>query len=382
LKHAKKKEDKTMDTRIIQLAKNLVGYSVKVQKGEKVYIHHTGTSTRELAIALVKEVYAAGGQPFVHYTDTRLQRELLLNCTEEQLKLMAEIDCLEMSKMDCYIGVRGSDNIAELSDVPDQNMKNYENLYSKPVHHELRVPNTKWVVLRYPNDSMAQLSNTSYEKFEEYYFNVCNLDYSKMAKAMEPLRELMNKTDKVRITGKGTDLSFSIKDIPAIPCAGEMNIPDGEVYTAPVRNSINGTITYNTPSVYQGFVFENVMLEFKDCKIVNATANDTERINKVFDTDEGARYVGEFALGVNPYILNPMKDILFDEKIMGSFHFTPGSCYEEASNGNESAIHWDLVCIQTPEYGGGEIYFDDVLVRKDGKFVLPQWECLNPENLK
>ncbi len=371
-----------MDTRIIQLAKNLVGYSVKVQKGEKVYIHHTGTSTRELAIALVKEVYAAGGQPFVHYTDTRLQRELLLNCTEEQLKLMAEIDCLEMSKMDCYIGVRGSDNIAELSDVPDQNMKNYENLYSKPVHHELRVPNTKWVVLRYPNDSMAQLSNTSYEKFEEYYFNVCNLDYSKMAKAMEPLRELMNKTDKVRITGKGTDLSFSIKDIPAIPCAGEMNIPDGEVYTAPVRNSINGTITYNTPSVYQGFVFENVMLEFKDCKIVNATANDTERINKVFDTDEGARYVGEFALGVNPYILNPMKDILFDEKIMGSFHFTPGSCYEEASNGNESAIHWDLVCIQTPEYGGGEIYFDDVLVRKDGKFVLPQWECLNPENLK
>lgn len=371
-----------MDPRIKELAKNLVNYSVRVQKGEKVYIHHTGESTRLLAMALVKEVYAVGGLPFIHYTDTRLQREMLLGCTEEQLKLMAEISCLEMSKMDCYIGVRGSDNIAELSDVPPEKMKAYDSLYSKPVHHEIRVPNTKWVVLRYPNDSMAQLSNTSLEKFEDFYFNVCNLDYSKMDKAMEPLVSLMNRTDKVRIVGVGTDLSFSIKDIPSKKCAGECNIPDGEVYTAPVRNSINGHVTYNTPSVYQGFTYENVRLEFKDGKIVNATANDSEKINKVFDTDEGARYVGEFAIGVNPYILNPMKDILFDEKIMGSFHFTPGSCYDEASNGNDSAVHWDLVCIQTPEYGGGEIYFDDILIRKDGMFVIPELECLNPENLK
>ena len=371
-----------MDLRIQQLAKNLVNYSVKVKKGENVYISHTGESTRLLAIALVKEVYAVGGVPFIHYSDTRLQREMLLNCNDDQLKLMAEIACLEMSKMDCYIGVRGSDNIAELSDVPAEKLKAYDSLYSKPVHHEIRVPNTKWVVLRYPNDSMAQLSNTSLENFEDYYFNVCNLDYSKMDKAMTPLVELMNKTDKVRLVGKGTDLSFSIKDIPAVKCAGECNIPDGEVYTAPVRKSINGVVTYNTPSVYQGFTYEDIVLEFKDGKVVKATANDTEKINKVFDTDEGARYVGEFAIGVNPYILNPMKDILFDEKIMGSFHFTPGSCYDEASNGNDSAVHWDLVCIQTPEYGGGEIYFDDVLIRKDGMFVIPELECLNPENLK
>ncbi len=371
-----------MDPRIKELAKNLVNYSVKVKKGEKVYINHVGESTRQLAIALVKEVYAVGGMPFIHYTDTRLQREMLLNCNEEQLKLMAEIDCLEMSKMDCYIGVRGSDNISELSDVPPENLKMYDNLYAKPVHHELRVPKTKWVVLRYPNDSMAQLSNTSLESFEDFYFNVCNLDYSKMAKAMVPLVKLMEKTDKVRITGQGTDLSFSIKGIKAKPCSGEMNIPDGEVYTAPVRESVNGKISYNTPSVYQGFVYENVVLEFKDGKVINATANDSEKINKVFDTDEGARYVGEFAIGVNPYILKPMKDILFDEKIMGSIHFTPGSCYDEASNGNDSAIHWDLVFIQTPEFGGGEIYFDDVLIRKDGLFVTDELKGLNPENLK
>lgn len=371
-----------MDARIVTLAHNLVNYSVKVQKGEKVYINYIGRATLDLARQLVKEVYAAGGIPFVHYEDMRLRREILLSCTEEQLKLMAEVDSLEMSKMDCYIGVRGSDNIAELADVPPEKLKMYESLYSTPVHHKIRVPKTKWVVLRYPNDSMAQLSNTSVEAFEDFYFNVCTLDYSKMAKAMEPLVNLMNRTDRVRLVGPGTDLQFSIQGIPAIPCAGEMNIPDGEVYTAPVKDSINGTLCYNTPSVYQGFTYEDICLEFKDGKIIKATANDTERINHVFDTDEGARYIGEFAIGVNPYVTKPMKDILFDEKIQGSIHFTPGNCYDEAPNGNASSIHWDLVWIQTPEWGGGEIYFDDVLIRKDGRFVIPELECLNPENLK
>lgn len=221
----------------------------------------------------------------------------------------------------------------------------------------------------------------STEAFEDYYFNVCNLDYSKMDKALDSLKALMERTDKVRIVGKGTDLEFSIKGIPAVKCAGEMNIPDGEIYTAPVNNSVNGVISYNTPSLRDGFTFENVVLKFKDGRIVEATSNDTERINKIFDIDEGARYVGEFAIGVNPYITVPMKDTLFDEKIAGSFHFTPGSCYDDADNGNQSALHWDLVCIQTPEYGGGEMYFDGVLIRKDGRFVLPELECLNPENL-
>jgi aminopeptidase len=186
----------------------------------------------------------------------------------------------------------------------------------------------------------------------------------------------------VRLAAGGSDRTFSIKDIPAIKCAGKMNSPDGEVFTAPVRDSVNGVITYNTPSLYQGYTYENICLHFENGKIVEATANNTEKINKVFDTDAGARYVGEFAIGVNPFILTPMKDILFDEKIMGSIHFTPGRCYDEAPNGNSSAIHWDLVLIQTPEYGGGEIWFDDVLIRKDGRFVLPELEPLNPENLK
>jgi aminopeptidase len=369
------------DPRIETLAKNLINYSVQLQPGEKVLIENFGLQ-RELVTALVKEAYAAGGYPFVLLKDHQVDRALLMGAQEEQFEMMAQFEAQVMEQMDAYIGLRSGDNINELADVPDEKMKIHGNTIQKKVHRDIRVPKTKWVVLRYPNASMAQLAKMSTEAFEDFYFNVCNLDYGKMDKAMDALVDLMNKTDKVRITGPGTDLTFSIKDIPAVKCAGRMNIPDGEVYTAPVRESVNGVISFNTPSPYQGFTFENVKLTFKDGKIVEAAANDTERINNIFDTDEGARYIGEFAIGVNPFILHPMQDILFDEKIDGSFHFTPGQCYDDAYNGNHSNIHWDMVMIQRPEYGGGEIYFDDVLIRKDGRFVIPELECLNPENLK
>ncbi|MED3725639.1 aminopeptidase [Priestia filamentosa] len=369
------------DPRIQQLAKNLIQYSVKLQKGEKILIENFGLQ-KELVTALVKEAYEAGGLPFVSLKDHTVDRSLLMGASEEQYELIAQFEANVMKEMDAYIGLRAGDNIFEQSDVPAEKMKIQGDTVGKKVHREIRVPKTKWVVLRYPTESMAQLSKMSKEAFEDFYFNVCNLDYGKMNKAMDSLVELMNKTDKVQLIGKDTNLTFSIKDIPAVKCAGEMNIPDGEVFTAPVRDSVNGVITYNTPSPYQGFTFENVKLTFKNGKIVDATANDTERINHIFDTDEGARFVGEFAIGVNPYIQHPMQDILFDEKIDGSFHFTPGECYEEAYNGNHSNIHWDMVMIQRPEYGGGEIYFDDMLIRKDGRFVIKELEALNPENLK
>lgn len=369
------------DPRIETLAKNLINYSIRLQKGEKVLIENFGLQ-KELVTALIKESYAAGGYPFVLLKDHQVDRALLLGASEDQYGMMADFEANVMKEMDAYIGLRSGDNINEHADVPDEKMKIHGSTIGKKVHRDIRVPKTKWVVLRYPNSSMAQLAKMSTEAFEDFYFNVCNLDYGKMDRAMDNLVDLMNQTDKVKIVGPGTDLSFSIKDIPAIKCSGQMNIPDGEVYTAPVRNSVNGVITYNTPSPYHGFTFENVKLTFENGKIIEAESNDTERINKIFDTDEGARFIGEFAIGVNPFIQHPMQDILFDEKIDGSFHFTPGQCYDEASNGNMSNIHWDMVNIQRPEYGGGEIYFDDRLIRKDGLFVIPELESLNPENLK
>jgi len=374
------RKDVYMDPRIKELAHNLINYSCTVQPGEKVMIHVFGTSAYHLAQQLVKETYAAGGYPYVQIEDYEINRAFMMECSEEQLKLKAELDMAQMKQMDAYIGIRASDNIAELSDVPQDKLQLYTAMNNDVLNE--RVNNTKWVVLRYPNHSMAQLANTSLEAFEDFYFDVCNLDYGKMSKAMDVLVEWMNHTDKVHIVGEGTDLTFSIKDIPAIKCDGKCNIPDGEVYTAPVKDSINGVITYNTPSVHEGFTYDNIRFVFENGKIIEATANNTEKLNAVLDMDEGCRYVGEFAIGVNPYILHPMKDTLFDEKIMGSIHLTPGRCYEDADNGNDSKLHWDLVYIQTPEYGGGEIYFDDVLIRKDGVFVPEALHCLNSENLK
>jgi aminopeptidase len=370
-----------MDPRVKKLAEIIVNYSCRVKKGEKVLVDCFGNTPMLLLKAIIREVYRAGGLPFAALKDNTVVREIIKNCTVEQLEFMKKIDLAEMKGMDAYIGIRAHDNVNELGDLPMENISLYMKDYTDVIT-DYRVNNTKWVVLRYPNNSMAQLANTSLEDFEDFYFTVCNLDYEKMSAAMDNLVKRMNDTDRVRITGQDTDLSFSIKGIPAIKCAGENNLPDGEVFTAPVKNSVNGFITFNIPQLEQGVTYENVRFEFKNGKIIRATANETEKLNKFLDTDRGSRYIGEFALGVNPYILKPMKDALFDEKIMGSFHLTPGKCYDEASNGNKSAMHWDMIYIQTPDYGGGGIYFDDVLVRKDGLFVTEDLLCLNPENLK
>jgi aminopeptidase len=232
-------------------------------------------------------------------------------------------------------------------------------------------------VLRYPTDSFAQAAKMSTQAFEDFYFDVCTADYAAMKEAEKPLVARMEAADRVRIVSPGTELEFSIKGIPVIPCYGDRNIPDGEVFTAPVRDSINGKIRFNTPSRYQGVVYENVEFEFKQGKIVAATSNETEKLNAVLDSDEGARYCGEWAIGVNNRVREPMLDTLFDEKIGGSFHLTPGQAYDIADNGNDSRIHWDLVLIQRPDYGGGEIWFDGELVRKDGKFLPADLQGLN-----
>lgn len=370
-----------VDARIERLARNLVRYSCAVKAGENVMIEATGADY-QLVNCLIKEIYAVGAYPFVTVKDGRIERQIYMGMSEECAKRLARFDCEKMDAMDAYIGIRGGENAYETSDVPAAQMDAYNVHYALPVHHERRVKRTKWVILRYPTQGMSSMSAMSTEAFEDFYFDVCTLDYRKMEEAMTPLVDLMNRTDRVRIVAPNTDLTFSIKGIGAVKCSGLRNIPDGEVYTAPVRESVNGRITYNVPSSKNGIKFENVSLLFQNGKIVEASANDTAAINRIFDVDEGARYVGEFSFGLNPYINRAIGDILFDEKISGSIHFTPGSCYDDAFNGNHSAIHWDLVLVQTPQAGGGEIYFDDVLIRKDGKFVLPELEGLNPERLK
>jgi len=369
------------DPRYEKLAAQLVQHSTKIQPGDNVLIEASDIPS-EMTVALLREVQKAGGNGVVNVRQNAVSRALLQGGTEESIQLNADIALYQMKQMQSYIGVRGGFNSAEMSDVPGDKMKLYTKLWMHPVHLEHRVKKTRWCILRFPLPSMAQEAQMSTEAFEEFFFDVCTMDYAKMQRACAPLQELMEKTDKVRIVGQGTDLRFSIKDIGVIPCFGTHNIPDGECFTAPIRDSVQGEIQFNVPTIEHGVTHENVRLAFKDGKIVKATSSDSAKLNEVLDTDEGARYIGEFSLAFNPHILKPMKDILFDEKIAGSFHFTPGQAYEEADNGNQSEVHWDMVCIQRPEYGGGEIYFDDVLVRKDGLFVVEQLLGLNPDNLK
>jgi aminopeptidase len=367
------------DPRYTKLAKLLVGYSTALKKGDRILLDMIDVPD-EFTIELIRAVRAAGATPFVETRHTRVGREMLRGMDEKHAEGVRDLELFRMKKMQAYIAIRGSENASENADVPSERMSMYSRVIRPVLNY--RVNKTRWCVLRWPTPSMAQAAGMSTEAFEKLYFDVCTMDYRRMARAMVPLERRMKRTDRVHLKAPGTDLKFSIKGIGAQMCKGDRNIPDGEVFSCPVKNSVNGVIQFNTPTLYSGTKFENVRLEFKDGKIINATANNTKRLNEILDTDAGARYVGEFSLGFNPYILSPMCDILFDEKIAGSFHFTPGQAYEECDNGNRSAVHWDMVLIQRPEWGGGEIWFDDELIRKNGVFLPKDLKPLNPANLK
>lgn len=364
------------DPRIDRLAAVLLDHSCQLQAGETILIEAIDLPEPDLVVALVEGAAARGATPLVDFKSQRVQRALYASATETSMKLAGGLERHRMEQVQAYVGVRGAANASQMKGIPADRMDLYQQHWLRRVN-EYRVPKTKWVVLRYPTDSFAQAADMPTHEFEDFFYDVCTADYAAMRLAQQPLVERMEAADHVRITGPGTELEFSIKGIPVIPCSGERNIPDGEVFTAPVKESINGVIQYNTPSRYQGIVFSDIRFVFSSGRIVEATSSETERLNTLLDSDEGARYCGEWSLGTNNRVRHPMLDTLFDEKIGGSFHLTPGQAYEEADNGNRSRIHWDLVLIQRPDYGGGEVWFDGELLRKDGRFVPADLQGLN-----
>jgi aminopeptidase len=367
------------DARYAKLASLLVKYSIELKKNERILLEMIDVPD-EFTIQLMRAARQAGAIPLMEIRHTRVTREVMRQTNDAHAALVRAVELARMKRVQAYIAVRGADNANETADVAPRLMA----LYAKAVRpvQDYRIDKTRWCVLRWPSPSMAQAANMSTEAFEDFYFDVCTMNYPKMARAMIPLQKLMNRTDRVHLKSPGTDLQFSIKGIGALLAEGKRNIPDGEVFSCPVKKSVQGVVQYNTPTIYAGTKFENVRLEFKNGKIIKANSNNDTRLNEILDTDAGARYVGEFSLGFNPYILNPMCDILFDEKIAGSLHFTPGQAYKQADNGNRSAVHWDMVLIQRPEWGGGEVWFDGRLIRKDGLFLPKELRPLNPKNLK
>ena len=367
------------DPRYAKLADLLINYSCDLQEGERILLDLVDVPD-EMGVALIRAARKAGGTPLAEVRHSRINRELVRGTGEAHAKTVRDIELARMKKMQAYLAIRGAHNASESGDVPADKLQMYSKMLRPVLDH--RVNKTKWCVLRWPTPSMAQAANMSTEAFEDFYFDVCTMDYRKMAKAMAPLVDRMAKADQVRLVAPGTDLRFSIKGIGAKMCRGDRNIPDGEVFSCPVKDSVEGFIAFNTPTLYSGTKFEGIRLEFKAGKILKATGSNEKKLNEILDTDPGARYIGEFSLGFNPHIQSPMCDILFDEKIAGSLHFTPGQAYEDCDNGNRSAVHWDMVLIQRPEWGGGEVWFDGELVRKDGRFLPKNLLGLNPEKLR
>lgn len=366
------------DPRITLLAETLIDHSCQLRSGQKVIIEAFDLPETALVCDLVETAYARGATPLVIWKDNSILRSLYRGADVNSMQWAGAVEKRAMEAADAYIGIRGSTNTDEFADVPPEKIELFTEHWWSPVHIDVRVRQTRWVVLRYPTPSMAQAAKQSTPQFEEFFFDVCTADYAQMAENLKPLVTRMQAADQVYITAPGTDLTFSIRDIPVIPCAGESNIPDGECFTAPVKDSVNGTIRFNTQSRYQGVVFDGIEFELQNGRIEKATCvNEPERLNRILDADEGARFIGEWSFGTNNRILHPMLDTLFDEKIGGSFHFTPGNSYDEADNGNRSKVHWDLVLIQRADYGGGEVSFDGDVIRKDGFFVPDDLAALN-----
>jgi len=359
----------------LQLAKQLLTHSVELESGQNIMIQCIGLNAIGLVRALAELVREINGHPFIKLEDPETNRMMLESGDEEYWKNQAESDQLPlMKKMDAFIGIRASENIYENSGVSKTANKAYSEFFVNPVHFEERVNHTNWAVLRYPSAAFAMNAKMSTEKFRQFYYDACLFDYNKLKEAMLPLEKRLYQADKVRLRGEGTDIEFSVKGQNWIPCFGKRNIPDGELFSSPILDSVNGHITY-APSVYQGKPFEFVKLEVENGVVKDFDSSNNDALEEILDTDEGARRFGEFSFGLNPIIKEPMYDILFDEKITGSNHLTLGNDYEIAPNGNESAIHWDLVCI------GADVYLDDELIRKGRLFVTEDLMGLNPEEL-
>lgn len=368
--------------RISKFAKVIVERCCAVKEGERVLVEVTG-SEDALAAEVIRAVYDAGGVPFYNQVWDSLQSVWLERAGVEAVKLRAGWDTERMREMDVYIGLRSCANSFDMAGVSSEQNRMYRLEYETPVHFQTRLPHTRWLVTRVPTASMAQKAGMPTREFEEFYYRCCSIDYDRFREAMQPLTETMRKAKNVRIKGEGVDLSFTMCGAEVSICSGTRNIPDGEVFSAPTVDSVEGCIRYNVPTTYNGVEYRGIRLEFEHGRIVSTSceSGDAKKLEDIFDTDDGARYIGEFAIGTNPFVDRPVGDILFDEKAAGSLHFTPGNSYESSGNGNKSGIHWDLVYRMQPEYGGAEIWFDDTLIMRDGLFVPNELTHLNPEQL-
>lgn len=369
--------------RMDALAALLLDHAIRIRPGELFEINGA-LPAKPLIKALLRGAAARGAYPVVELEDDELTR-LTLACidpahperTRPMLEKQAAWELAKWERLAAHIDIGVDENDAELSAVDGRAMACYR--AARTQVRRAMVERTRWVYLHYPTAADAQKAGLCLDDMTELFFGAALVDYAAMERRMEPLVRRMERARQVRISGPDTELTFSIAGMPAVACAGRVNIPDGEVYTAPVRASVNGHVRFNTAARRYGHTFANPRLEFSGGRIVRATCDgDAAAFNRLLDADEGARFCGEFALGVNNALTRAIGNALYDEKIGGSFHLAAGNAYPDASNGNRSQLHLDMVCLQTAACGGGDILFDGELIRRDGLFVPEELRGLNP----
>ena len=373
------------DPRLDQLAHVLMNHSTALKPGDFFQVN-ASFAARPLVLAIMRQAQKMGVYPILNWQDEeimRLQYDLLDSDSPDTMRFLErrrEWDLFRWQDLAANITIRATENDQELRGVPPERLQLNARI-NRPLS-DVIINDRRWVLVDYPTHASAQKAGMSFEAYFDYTLDVSLIDYERLLQAEVCIAARLDRCDQVRILAPGTDIRFSKKGMPSVCCYGRRNVPDGEVYTAPVCDSVEGVITYNVPSVYFGQTFRQIRLEFKGGKVCQATCDgDASLLDKILHTDEGASSIGEFSFGVNPMIREPIGNTLFDEKICGSIHFTPGNAYAKADNGNRSAIHWDLIQIQRPEHGGGEVWMDGELIRKDGLFLPADLLPLNPENL-
>ncbi len=353
------------DQRILKAAKILVEHSTKVKKGETVQII-TDHLARPLAIEVLKLVLKRGAYPIIHTSLPGSAHTFYKHANKDQLQHVHESLMHEMKRTDVIIYISAPTNTRELSELDPKKLALRRKATERISRY--RVENTRWVLFDYPCEALAQEASMSIEEFEDFVFSATNIDWSKEGKRQEKLKRILDKGKQVHIIGKNTDLRFSIEGRTAIKCFGKHNMPDGEVFIAPVETTTEGCIEYSFPAIYSGGEVDGITLEFKRGKVVKAHATkNNDLLQAMLNTDPGARRLGEFGVGTNYNIKRHIKQILFDEKIGGTIHLAVGSAYKEGGGKNKSGLHWDMILDLRQ---GGKIIVDNRVIQENGKFLI------------
>jgi aminopeptidase len=361
------------DPRVKRLAKILVGHSLGVKRGETVLIASSSELAKPLVLEVFREVLTSGGHPLTGVAFEEMQGIFFRTASRAQLLNLPRTKLYEAKNIDCFVNIMAPINRKALSSVDPRKMGTRMKAL-RPIQKTI-VNKKRWILANYPTNALAQEADMSLAEYEDFLYRATNIDWQKVKRKEMKLKRVLDRGRKVRIVGRDTDLVIGIRGRKAIPCYGERNMPDGEVFLSPVENTAEGHIYYEMPAIYQGREVTGIRLRFKKGKVIEAHADKNERfLLDMLETDRGARYLGELGVGVNYGIKNFSKDILFDEKIGGTVHLAVGASYEEAQGKNKSAIHWDMI---KDLRKGGALYVDGKLIQRNGKFLSLYKETAN-----